>query len=176
MKISLSEKQKGFTLIELLVVIAIIGVLASVVIANTTETQLAARDAARYSDMRQIRVALELFYNANGRYPDFTHDNVDTRGEFIGVGDDIDIALQPYIDPVPRDPRHDGVVHFYSYDSWHIVELDCDAVAPWRAAGVVWGFNRAESGSTGIQKQTCKGGNMNLHDADYNQAIITQGR
>ncbi len=38
--------KKGFTLIELLIVIAIIGILATVILSNTSKSQTKAHDAA----------------------------------------------------------------------------------------------------------------------------------
>jgi prepilin-type N-terminal cleavage/methylation domain-containing protein len=60
---------KGFTLIELLVVIAIIGVLASTVLTSVNSARIKARDARRKADLRQISLALELYYDAYGAYP-----------------------------------------------------------------------------------------------------------
>lgn len=55
-------------MIELLVVIAIIGILSSVVLASLNTAREKARDAQRKSDLHQISVALELYYDANGTY------------------------------------------------------------------------------------------------------------
>ena len=62
-------KTRGFTLIELLVVIAIIGILSSVVLASLNSARQKGRDARRISDIKQIQLALELYYDANGQYP-----------------------------------------------------------------------------------------------------------
>ncbi len=59
----------GFTLIELLVVIAIIGILSSVVLASLNGARTKARDARRVAEIKQIQVALELYYDAKGKYP-----------------------------------------------------------------------------------------------------------
>lgn len=59
---SLARHKKGFTLIELLVVIAIIGLLSSIVLVNMGGARAKARDATRKQDIRQIRLALEMFY------------------------------------------------------------------------------------------------------------------
>lgn len=52
----------GFTLIELLVVIAIIGILSSVVLSSINSAREKARDTVRKSDLRQISVALQMYY------------------------------------------------------------------------------------------------------------------
>ena len=64
-----SHAKRGFTLIELLVVIAIIGVLSSVVFASLNSARSKGRDTKRIQDMRQIQLALELFYDTYGQYP-----------------------------------------------------------------------------------------------------------
>ena len=60
---------KGFTLIELLVVIAIIGILSSVVLASLNSAREKSRDAKRVSDIKQLQLALELYYDSEGGYP-----------------------------------------------------------------------------------------------------------
>lgn len=174
-------KSRGFTLIELLVVIAIIGILASVVLASLNDARAGARDAIRMQDMKQLRTALERFNNEHRRYPN-TQDGVSNNGQMIGVGNAIDDVLRPYLNPVPQDPLHDGgtgetpitgAVYFYSYDPLHWQSLtDCGGALPGDAIFVngVFGFNKAElSGS--FPKDTCHGGDMNLHQADYNQSL-----
>lgn len=64
------SKIRGFTLIELLVVIAIIGLLSSVVLASLNTARMKARDARRLSDMHQMQIALDFYYDSFGRYPD----------------------------------------------------------------------------------------------------------
>ena len=63
------KSTRGFTLIELLVVIAIIGILSSVVLASLNSARKKGRDARRVSDLKQLQLALELSYDANGTYP-----------------------------------------------------------------------------------------------------------
>ena len=69
---SLKSSRKGFTLIELLVVIAIIGILSSVVLASLSTAREKSRDAKRISDIGQIQLALELFFDASQSYPSTT--------------------------------------------------------------------------------------------------------
>lgn len=61
--------QRGFTLIELLVVISIIGLLGSVVIASLSTARKKARDVRRLSDLAQMQIALELYYDQFQTYP-----------------------------------------------------------------------------------------------------------
>jgi prepilin-type N-terminal cleavage/methylation domain-containing protein len=90
--------QRGFTLIELLVVIAIIGILASIVLASLDSARKKGRDARRIADLKQIQLALELSYDANGVYPDAL-----TVGSLVTPG---------YISVVPSDPSNQQV---YTY-------------------------------------------------------------
>ena len=62
------KKNKGFTLIELLVVIAIIGILSSVVLASLNSARQKSRDAKRISDVKQLQLALELYFDSNNAY------------------------------------------------------------------------------------------------------------
>ena len=65
----MKKQQKGFTLIELLVVIAIIGILATIVMVSLNTARSKARDARRVSDIRQLQLALQMYYDSNGSYP-----------------------------------------------------------------------------------------------------------
>lgn len=64
-----THKTRGFTLIELLVVIAIIGILSSVVLASLSSARKKGRDSRRLADIKQLQLALELYYDANTAYP-----------------------------------------------------------------------------------------------------------
>ncbi|MFH1611746.1 MAG: type II secretion system protein [bacterium] len=57
------KNQKAFTLIELLVVIAIIGLLASIVLVSVNSVRKKARDAKRIMDLRQLKTAMEMYYD-----------------------------------------------------------------------------------------------------------------
>lgn len=60
---------RGFTLIELLVVIAIIGILSSIVLASLNTARQKSRDARRVADIKQIQLAMQLYYDASSTYP-----------------------------------------------------------------------------------------------------------
>ena len=83
----MTRNKKGFTLIELLVVIAIIGVLASVVLASLNSARRKSRDSRRIADIKQLQLALEMYFDANSSYPAAL------------------TALTPtYIPTIPKDP------------------------------------------------------------------------
>jgi len=63
------RSKNGFTLIELLVVIAIIGILASIILASLNSARVKSRDARRIADLKEIQLALELYFNSNSAYP-----------------------------------------------------------------------------------------------------------
>ena len=82
-----TSAKKGFTLIELLVVIAIIGILSSIVLASLNTARQKSRDARRVADLKQLQLAMQLYYDANSSYPTTT------------------AALAPtYIATIPKDP------------------------------------------------------------------------
>lgn len=90
------KKNKGFTLIELLVVIAIIGILSSVVLASLNSARQKSRDARRVADIKQVQLALELYFDSNANYPTTL------------------AALAPsFIPTIPLDPQS-GVVYSYA--------------------------------------------------------------
>lgn len=65
-----AKTRRGFTLIELLVVIAIIGILASIVLASLNTARVKSRDARRIADIKQIQLALALYYDSHSSsYP-----------------------------------------------------------------------------------------------------------
>lgn len=95
----MNKTKRGFTLIELLVVIAIIGILSSVVLASLNSARKKGRDARRIADLKQVQLALELYYDANGTYP----------AAISGT----ELTAPGYIAAVPKDPTTAVV---YAYD------------------------------------------------------------
>lgn len=110
--------KKGFTLIELLVVIAIIGVLASTVLASINTARAKSRDARRVADIRQISLALELYYDTNGSYPVAANWFGGTGNCWGTVTNNYIPGLAPqYIPMLPLDPRPTACSSVYLYGS-----------------------------------------------------------
>ncbi len=68
--------RKGFTLIELLVVVSIISTMSSVVLAGVQAARIKGRDSNRISQMRQVQLAVELYYANHGQYPSLRSTNI----------------------------------------------------------------------------------------------------
>ncbi len=94
-----TSKTKGFTLIELLVVIAIIGILSSIVLASLNSARQKGRDARRVADIKQIQLALELYYDAHSQYP--------TSALYA-----TNLVSEGFISTLPKDP---STAASYSY-------------------------------------------------------------
>ena len=107
-----SNYKRGFTLIELLVVIAIIGIVSSVVLASLNSARQKGRDARRISDVKQVQLALELFYDANQSYPS------STNATALGL-----LRTNGYIAAVPADPGS----YTYEYQPKTAASADCSA-------------------------------------------------
>lgn len=107
-----SKAKAGFTLIELLVVIAIIGVLASIVLASLNTARQKSRDARRITDIKQIQLALELYYDGagTGQYPAASI----TCSATVAYGLEA-LSAANYIPQVPRDPTGTVTTNCYKY-------------------------------------------------------------
>jgi len=153
------RRNRGFTLIELLVVIAIIGILASVVLASLNSARQKSRDSRRVADIKQIQLALELYFDgvSPNAYP--------TTLAALSTGN--------YIATVPKDPLSgDGATcrntdYCYAYsgatnptyyhlganleDDGHVAlnsDIDCTSVGTNCPAGVAYAGGFDGTGST----------------------------
>jgi prepilin-type N-terminal cleavage/methylation domain-containing protein len=120
------QKPNGFTLIELLVVIAIIGILSSVVLASLNSARTKARDARRIADLKQMQLALELYFDSNNNYPGEAGWCDSSKGVtasncsgFIGnswpSGGIIAVEQQGFMSKLPLDPiNNEG--YYYEYE------------------------------------------------------------
>lgn len=105
----------GFTLIELLVVVSIIGILTTLVAANLNAARSRARDAERKSDLRNVQVALRLYYNDHKfQYPA----SLNFGSEWLS-----DVGNTVYMTKIPQDPSP-GVYYYYvpgsDFDSYKL--------------------------------------------------------
>jgi prepilin-type N-terminal cleavage/methylation domain-containing protein len=100
------QSKKGFTLLELLVVIGIIGLLASMVLASLDGTKKRGRDARRISDIKQIQLALELYYDTNNVFPSNNTSTTFDPTLLTGPG---------FIPVVPTDPLTNTAYRYTAY-------------------------------------------------------------
>jgi prepilin-type N-terminal cleavage/methylation domain-containing protein len=130
---------RGFTLIELLVVIAIIGILSSVVLASLNSARVKGRDARRISDVKQLQLALELYYDTNQSYPAAAAGAASTTLAALVTGN--------YISSIPADPTNGGV-YVYQYGSSDITGAACTSApcASYIVRAVIEGTNATPAG------------------------------
>jgi len=122
---SLKNRKGGFTLIELLVVIAIIGILSAVVLASLSTARMKSRDAKRISDVGQIQLALELYFDSNQSYypmPATTNQALSTAGwqaAFVTTG--------KFLPSLPVSPSGAAA---YRYEGLTAASAECVGAAP----------------------------------------------
>ncbi len=109
------NRTAGFTLVEILVVVGIVSTLSLIVFPSLSGSREKGRDAARVADIEQLSVALRLYAEQHGSYPD------EADGVRLGEGGSLDTDLDPYIE-VSHDPSGPGDAdRYYVYDS----SFDC---------------------------------------------------
>jgi general secretion pathway protein G len=113
--------QKGFTIVELIVVVATIAVLAAIVLTNVNQYTAKARDAKRMTDLKQIRIALQMYYEQNGGYPVIARwatsevTTYDSGARWASL----QTALAPYLSKLPGDPRPIGTGGPWTTGTYH---------------------------------------------------------
>ena len=109
------KKFKAFTLIELLVVIAIIGLLATLSVLALQNARINSRDAKRLADVKQLRSALELYYNDAGHYPtadEFNSGKIEYYTPGVGTST---YMMQIPSAPTPADGSCSNAENTYTY-------------------------------------------------------------
>ncbi len=111
-----NKHHSAFTLVELLVVIAIIGILSTLSVVAFNNVRAKARDSRRLSDVRQIGMGLELYYNDKGVYPaPPTPTGTPITGLCLSnLGISSTCGAIVYLQKIPSDPLSN--IHYtYSY-------------------------------------------------------------
>ncbi|MEI6304599.1 MAG: prepilin-type N-terminal cleavage/methylation domain-containing protein [Candidatus Taylorbacteria bacterium] len=113
---------RGFTLIEMLVVIAIIGILTGIIVTNLSGAKGKARDAKRVSDLSHIQLALQLYFDRCGRYPEPDGGGVGQGGNGqcnrTKSGPNSEYTMSDFIPSIPTPTSEAGqTVYGYDYDS-----------------------------------------------------------
>lgn len=114
----MQHNKKGFTLIELLVVIAIIGILSSIVVVSLNSARAKGRDAKRITDIKQLSLALTLYYDACGRQYPAPISGALTKtgpGNSTGPGCPSGTDIDDFINPIPVNPTGGGAQNAYDY-------------------------------------------------------------
>ena len=109
------KTKKAFTLIELLVVIAIIGLLATLSVLALQNARINSRDAKRLADVKQLRSALELYYNDAGHYPtadEFNSGKIEYYTPGVGTST---YMMQVPSAPTPADGSCSNAENTYTY-------------------------------------------------------------
>lgn len=114
------DQRKAFTVIELLIVVAIMGILTAIVTTNFATSKSKSRDTKRISDIGQIQLALELFFDRCNQYPVVSGTLPDINA---ANGCPIGITLANFISKIPSAPNS-GEIYEYGVNSSSGVPLD----------------------------------------------------
>src|ERR1035437_7442371 len=109
MKILHRSKKNGFTLIELMVVIAIIAILTGIIITGLVASKAKSRDAKRASDLSQIALAVEQYFDRCYQYPIPNAGKIDSTLLTQGIGvcptnNNVQVTFGNFISVIPTDP------------------------------------------------------------------------
>ena len=93
---------RGFTLIELLVVIAIIAIMSGVILVSLQSSRGKSRDGKRISDIAQIQLALEQYFDQCQQYPVSSFITADLTT--ISAGCPAGTNMATFISKIPSPP------------------------------------------------------------------------
>jgi len=108
----------GFTIMEILIVLAIISILSGLFY----PTLIASRDRANVvkaaTDLRQITLALSLYYDVNGVYPCFDENWSDVKEQ---------IWSEPFLSKWPKQPTSwGGRTYHWANSQWERYSISLD--------------------------------------------------
>jgi type II secretory pathway pseudopilin PulG len=119
---------------ELLLVVAVIGLLSTVGTTSYESARRQSRDVKRVSDVKQIQVALEIFFEGNGFYPPdgrigvdpsiLTPEDPSTALSLTDAGFSTEPTGRIYMQPIPVNPVPGGTP--YAYRSIQRDGRDCN--------------------------------------------------
>jgi len=151
--------KKGFTLVELMIVIAIIALLSGIILTSLTGSKAKSRDARRISDVNQIQLAVEQYFDRCGQYPATL-----TTGAGNGCPTSPSITLGSFISVIPVPPSntasYDYVVNSSSYPTDYVIHATLEAQ---NAAQ-----QNSYSNTSLTAFETNAGGNMNPTSISWN--------
>ncbi len=108
-------KNSGFTLIELMITIAIIALLTSIIITSAGPSRSKSRDLKRISDMGQLQLALELYFDRCKHYPITLETG--NSANVCTVSSGASVNVDTYISQIPTAPSPS--TYTYITDSAH---------------------------------------------------------
>ena len=114
-------KSKGFTLVELLIAITIIAILVAAGTYSWQNAQAKARDGRRKQDLKEVQKALELYFQNNGKYPNYNAGQIkcnltsppDTTT--IAWGSAFTCGSINYMQLLPKDPIYQTTTGYYYF-------------------------------------------------------------
>ena len=117
------RREDGLTLVELLIVIAIISLLISglIIVINPFQKIGQAQDAKRKSDLAQLKRALEIYYQDNGKYPASSGSYKITDGAEKNWG----APWSPYMSILPQDPTSGNTYAYYTPNIGSCANYQC---------------------------------------------------
>jgi prepilin-type N-terminal cleavage/methylation domain-containing protein len=93
-----SWNKKGYTLVEIVIVIGIMALLSGIIFSSFDGAKAKSRDQQRLTDISNIQLGLELYFNKNGSYPKVLMGDTTDPGLVVnaeGVKYIIDIPTPP---------------------------------------------------------------------------------
>jgi len=149
-------------LLEVLVAVSIITLLTVAFTAGFSAAREKAQDSRRITELKQLKVALELYHNDFGHYPRQS-DGANGR---IGEGAGVDSMLAPYLRTIPADPVGPGdPSYYYYYDG----DATCGGVGN---VVVVFAFNMAQQSGNGDEYCTVWGGEGGSGTANAYHVVV----